>query len=83
MGDPVETDVPADEDLFYLPIRPDSVTRYTYWFDTYRLDFVFIDELLAATVLTDTELYDGFGHSEEPTEPSLPETDASVLSETE
>lgn len=64
LGKPDSTDVPAAEDLIYTFGVPQGVSRITYKFNKIRLDFVFVDDNLIATVLTDTEIYKNMGHSQ-------------------
>lgn len=64
LGKPDSTDIPAAEDLIYTFGVPSSVSRITYNFDNIRLDFVFVDDNLIATVLTDTAIYTNMGHSQ-------------------
>lgn len=63
LGKPNSTDVPADEDLFYLFGIPQNVKRLSYTFSNYRLDFILNDDLLCMTVLTDTNVYTKMGNS--------------------
>ncbi|MBQ2676125.1 MAG: hypothetical protein IJF54_01820 [Clostridia bacterium] len=65
IGKPDKKDVPANDELFFLPDVPQNVTRLTYNFDNIRLDFIFVDNYLMSTVLTDTEVYTEFGDSAE------------------
>lgn len=67
LGKPDVTDVPAKQDLIYTFGGAHNPSRLTYNFGKYRLDFVFTDDVLLATVLTDTELYPYMGHNVEPT----------------
>lgn len=64
LGKPDSKDVPAAEDLIYTFGVPQGVSRITYKFGKIRLDFVFVDDNLIATVLTDTEIYKNMGHSQ-------------------
>jgi hypothetical protein len=64
LGTPDVIDVPANEDLFFLVAVPDEIVRYTYNFDSKRVDFLFDgDGALMATVLTETNIYSKFGHT--------------------
>ncbi|MGN0115704.1 MAG: hypothetical protein ACI396_10290 [Acutalibacteraceae bacterium] len=64
LGKPDSKDIPAAEDLIYTFGVPSGVSRITYKFGKIRLDFVFVDDNLIATVLTDTEIYKNMGHSQ-------------------
>ncbi|MEE1018189.1 MAG: hypothetical protein UH824_01765 [Acutalibacteraceae bacterium] len=64
LGKPDSKDIPAAEDLIYTFGVPQGVSRITYKFGKIRLDFVFVDDNLIATVLTDTEIYKNMGHSQ-------------------
>lgn len=64
LGKPDSKDIPAAEDLIYTFGVPNGVSRITYNFGKIRLDFVFVDDNLIATVLTDTEIYKNMGHSQ-------------------
>lgn len=46
--------IPTDEEMFFFPVPPDNCERLSYEIGAYRLDFYFVDDFLAATVLTDT-----------------------------
>lgn len=64
LGIPDIIDVPANADLFFLVSIPDEILRYTYQFDTKRVDFLFDGEgALMATVLTDLNVYTKFGQT--------------------
>lgn len=63
LGEPDSKDVPAAKDLIYTFGVPNNATRMTYMIDKYRLDFVFTDDNLLATVLTDTSVYKDMGNS--------------------
>lgn len=60
LGEPDVQDQPGMDQLFFMLGTPTNLQRLTYLFGTKRLDFIFDDGLLAMTVLTDTEIYDGF-----------------------
>lgn len=60
LGAPDVQDQPGMDQLFFMLGTPTNLQRLTYLFGTKRLDFIFDDGLLAMTVLTDTEIYDGF-----------------------
>lgn len=60
LGAPDVQDQPGMDQLFFMLGTPTNLKRLTYLFGTKRLDFIFDDGLLAMTVLTDTEIYDGF-----------------------
>ncbi|HHW46028.1 MAG TPA: hypothetical protein GXX17_03840 [Clostridiales bacterium] len=46
--------VPTEEEMFFFPVAPDNCQKLSYEIGAYRLDFYFVDDFLAATVLTDT-----------------------------
>ena len=60
LGAPDVQDQPGMDQQFFMLGTPTNLQRLTYLFGTKRLDFIFDDGLLAMTVLTDTEIYDGF-----------------------
>ena len=67
LGEPDKIDIPHEDDLFFLLGASAGIERLNYNFGTYRLDFILSDGCLAATVLTDTEIYPDFGKSAEET----------------
>lgn len=60
LGEPDYKDNPDQNEIFYILGGFEKAERYTYYFNNKRLDFIFINDLLSISAISDTGVYKEF-----------------------